>query len=352
MIGPEDQRAVGRAERLLKVMEALEAQPHTTTTLLARLELAPNQRRSLQRDLELLLSTNRIDRTDDGRYTRKPRGPMSFNEVEAVAVYSAVRLLFHHASEYNPHYKTALEKLGKYLPERIKALALATNESYQNRKQQRTNRQPIPSEQVGLAWLNNRWLRFNYSANNNRPNRAVELAVYLIEINPQNRAAYAIGLDRTGRKPGVRVFKIARMRNATLLDETYQVPKDFNPLQYLSTAWGIMPGDPQEIELHFTPNVANRVLEETWPQTQSCEKLPDGSVRLVLSVGGPIELTPWILGWGAEVTVQHPESLRQQIAQTLTAAAANYTQPAPNLPDGEARTHGPATGLPGGPANR
>ena len=325
MTASEDQRAVGRAERLLKVMEALEAHPHTTTSLLERLELAPNQRRSLQRDLELLLDTGRIDRAADGRYYRRPRGPMSFNDVEAVAVYSAVRLLFHHASEYNPHYRSALEKLAKYLPERIKKLALATNEHYLNRKEQRSYRtNPIPSEQVALAWVNNRWLKFNYSANNNRPNRAVELAVYLIEINPQNRAAYAIGLDRTGRKAGVRVFKIARMRNVATLTETYEVPEDFDPLQYLSTAWGIMPGEPQEIELRFTANVANRVLEENWPQTKTCEKLEDGGIRLVLAVGGVLELIPWILGWGQEVVVISPQSLRERIGNTLHDAAQRY----------------------------
>lgn len=319
-------RSLGRADRLTRVIEKLQVQASTARELLDRLELAPGQLRSLQRDLNLLVDRGDVRRLPDGlRYAAPSRPAVRLNEVEAVAVYSAARLLYHHAAEYNAHYRSALEKLAALLPGPARALAQATNSRYASRP---NARQARTSELVAQAWLQGHWLTFEYAApSTGRAARRVELATYFLEINPQNRAAYAIGLDRTGKRPDVRVFKVSRMRQPALLAETYEVPPDFDPLAYISSAWGIMSGPPTEVVLRFASSVADRVLEEHWPQTRSCERLDDGRVELVLGVGGTLELLPWIRGWGATVEVVSPPDLRDRVAEEARATAAVYSLP-------------------------
>ena len=321
--GHVSKRTVARAERLVRIVEKLRLQDSSATELLSRLGLDKKQLRSVQRDLELLLLRGDIQQKPDGlRYTAPNQPPIRLNAVEAVAMYSAARLLFHHASEYNEHYRSALEKLGAILPGPTRALVQATNAAYARRP---NAKQSQAAELVARAWLEGKWLAFDYaSAGGSRAPRRVELATYFVEINPQNRAAYAIGLDRTGNHSEPRVFKVSRMRNPHLMDDAYVVPDVFDPMVYISSAWGIMSGVPVEVELRFSPLVAERILEEHWPQTRLCERLEDGGVRLVLAVGGTLELKPWILGWGSTVEVVSPKNLRLEIAQEAWKMASRY----------------------------
>ncbi|RJF75298.1 WYL domain-containing protein [Deinococcus cavernae] len=96
----------------------------------------------------------------------------------------------------------------------------------------------------------------------------------------------------------------------TLLSESYDIPEAFNPLQFLSNAWGIMTGFPTRIELHFSPEVKERVMESVLPPDAEVRVLGSGYIRLVMTIGGWKELIPWVLGWGGEVEVIEPEELR------------------------------------------
>ena len=60
---------------------------------------------------------------------------------------------------------------------------------------------------------------------------------------------------------------------------------------------------------------AKRVMETNWHPSQHLETQPDGSLVLTLDVGGLLEITPWLLSWGASVEVLEPPSLRDSIAR-------------------------------------
>ena len=84
------------------------------------------------------------------------------------------------------------------------------------------------------------------------------------------------------------------------MDQRYEIPEDFDPYHYLSTAWGIMGGDPvMEVQLRFSPQVPWRVKEPVWHPSQTIEDLPDGGCVLAVWVSHTLEMKPWIRGWGA-----------------------------------------------------
>ncbi len=307
-----------KAQRVRAVLDHLGRAECSARELTRRLELPENKLRSVQRDLEELCQSGEIEHLPDGKY-RRPLRAAALNPVEALAVYSAARMLYHHASEYNEHYLSALEKLTAQLPAPARRVALLANEAYRlrpNRGESRT------FELVAQAWLHGRVLKTEYHS----PQKvtSLELIIYFIEVNARNREAYAIGVNRLreGAKPFV--YRLSRMRHPTLLQDTCEIPEDFDPLAFLSNAWGIMTGDPVRVELFFTPLVRDRVAESHLGDTAEVVTLASGHTRVILTVGGWKELVPWILGWGPEVEVIGPADLRGHIAGLLTSGAALY----------------------------
>ncbi|PTA68598.1 helix-turn-helix transcriptional regulator [Deinococcus arcticus] len=309
-----------KTQRVRAVLDLLSRGEYSARDLTARLGLPPNKLRSVQRDLGDLILNGEVETLPSGKY-RCPPPATTLNPVEALAVYSAARMLYHHAAEYSEHYLSALEKLTVQLPAPARRVAEQANQAYHQRRgagggSSRT------FELVARAWLEGRVLRFEYHSLHKVS--TVELNIYFIELNPHNRQAYAIGVNRlkTGDRPFV--FRLARMRDVTLLSDECVIPEDFQPLNYLSGAWGIMTGDPVRVELFFTPAVRERVREIHLGPEAECLTLASGFTRVCLKVGGWKELVPWILGWGGEVEVASPPELRAHVAHAHQQAAAMY----------------------------
>jgi predicted DNA-binding transcriptional regulator YafY len=308
-----------KTKRLRAVLDLLTDAECSTAEIVRRLRLAPEKRRSVQRDLADLLQQGEIEVTPTGHYRKKGR-TRALNPVQALAVYSAARMLFHHAAEYNEHYLAALEKLAQDLPERARRVALQANEVYKARQGGRSS---LVFEVAAQAWLDGRVLSCTYQSQ--RRASKVELQIYFIEVNARNREAYAIGTDRLRDDPQPYVYRLLRMKQPTLMSHSYEIPPDFHPMRFLSNAWGIMPGEPVRVELFFDPAVQARVAEEYFPGLlEPVVTLSSGHTRVVLGVGGVLELVPWILGWGAHVEVVSPPELRAQVAGTLQRAATLY----------------------------
>lgn len=309
-----------KTKRVQAILDLLQDAECSSAEIVRRLHLEPHQRRTVQRYLAELDAQGELECVE-GRYRRK-RKASQLNPVQALAVYSAARMLFHHAAEYNEHYLSALEKLARDLPEPARRVAAQANEVYKARQGGRTS---LAFEVAARAWLEGRVLHCQYQSQ--RRTAPLELDTYFIEVNPRNREAYAIGVNRLLETPQPYVYRLARMRNPVLSNQTYTIPDNFHPLRFLSSAWGIMTGDPVRVELFFSPAVRQRVQEEYFSSlVEHTMTLSSGHTRVVLEVGNWLEMVPWILGWGAEVEVISPAELRQHVAESLRRGAALYQQ--------------------------
>ncbi|MPY67726.1 WYL domain-containing protein [Deinococcus sp. SDU3-2] len=316
--------ATTKTERILDILQLLGDGECSARDLVRRLGLPEHQLRSVQRDLRTLLDRNVLEVASSGRY-RRPLGTSSLNPVEALAVYSATRMMYHHAAEYNEHYLRAMDKLARQLPERARRVATLASEAYRGKPNAGGSR---TFELVAQAWLEGRVLRFQYHSL--QKVSTVELVIYFIELSPQNRQAYAIGVNRLKEGDRPFVFRLSRMREARLLADEGEIPEDFHPLKFLSNAWGIMTGDPVRVELFFSPSVRDRVGETHLGDSAEVKVLGSGHTRVVLTVGGWKELIPWVLGWGSEVEVLEPPELREAVAGGHQAAAALYRAGVPH----------------------
>ncbi|MCG8428913.1 MAG: WYL domain-containing protein [Chromatiales bacterium] len=96
--------------------------------------------------------------------------------------------------------------------------------------------------------------------------------------------------------------------------------------RHFGSAYGIFSGHAdQTATLRFSTAVANWVAHEQWHQDQQGEWLADGRYLLKIPYHQSTELAMDILKYGPNVEVLGPDSLRQEIKQQLTAAAALYS---------------------------
>jgi predicted DNA-binding transcriptional regulator YafY len=136
-------------------------------------------------------------------------------------------------------------------------------------------------------------------------------------------ASYVIGYDPL--RDAMRTFKLERVQRAEMLDETYEIPADYDPYTLLADSWGIMDESrTDEIRLRFSPAVARRVKESVWHRSQTVIDNPDGGCDLTLRVSGTREIRSWILSWGADVEVLAPAALREEIADHARRITAMY----------------------------
>lgn len=154
---------------------------------------------------------------------------------------------------------------------------------------------------------------------------SAERVVHPYHIMPYVRSWQLIGYCEWRRE--VRIFKLDRISTATLLDERYAIPDDFNLEEYLGATWGLMrgkAGEPVNVVLRFEPEAGTWVGEEYWHPGQQVEGQPDGSVLFRLHIAVTPEFVNWLLYYGSRVEVLEPASLRERVAEEHRRAAEMY----------------------------
>jgi len=319
-------RALTKAQRLSRICHLLYRHPHgLTAAQMAR--LCGVSTRTIQRDL-LSLHDLMVPVVEDGTPPRYGLGegyfipPVHLSLQEAVALYLAARLLARYADSYDPHMAGALAKLAGVLPEPVGAHIQATVQAMAGRPEDETQVRVLGC--LALAWANRRCVRIRYRSARSDNVHEYVLCPYVIEPAASGGATYVIG--HASWFDAVRTFKVERILEAELLEEGFEVPEGFDGQGLLAGAWGVWFGEEaQEVVLRFAPGVATRRVKETvWHPSQALAELADGGCELRVWVGEPLEMVPWIRGWGPLVEVLAPPWLREQVAREAREVAEVY----------------------------
>ncbi len=285
-------------------------------------------RRTIYRDLTALEEMGVPVWQHGGRYGIERETYLStvqLNLNEAVALFFAARLLSHHSDEHNPHVVSALQKLAASLPDTTVSTHIARVADLIRARARRTEYIRI-LETMTRAWADRRCVDIRYRAMNGETTRRV-IEPYLLEVARSEPASYVIAHDRL--RGALRTFKLERIEQATILDETYAIPEDFDPYAHLASAWSVMNETEVEVRLRFTGEAARRVRESVWHHSQQVIDRSDGDCDMILRVGGVREIRQWILSWGGDVEVLAPAALREDIRQQARRMAAIYHASSP-----------------------
>jgi predicted DNA-binding transcriptional regulator YafY len=307
----DDDRGVTRAIRLTRIQHLLHSHPKGLTSReLAR--LCGVCMRTIQRDLLALQNELGIPLAQEGDYYSILEGyvlpPVSLSLFEALAAFLALRLSLRQNDKDNPHIEQALTKIARILPS-----PLATHIEQSIRSISREPATPEVThvfEQVALAWTTRRQMRIMYHSLQSDDVKEWLLEPYFVDMTGVGYSTYVIGHAVREGKEGLITFKLDRIRTAEVLDANFEIPSSFDMHRLLSHSWGIIWGEDAEIKLKFSARVSRRVKESVWHPSQRIEDLKDGGCSMTMKVGSVLEATPWIRGWGPDVEVIQPESLR------------------------------------------
>ncbi|HNT54573.1 MAG TPA: WYL domain-containing protein [Anaerolineaceae bacterium] len=252
-----------------------------------------------------------------------------FSLHEALSVHLAARLLATRLDRQNPHAAAALRKLGLSLETLAPRISTHLQQSADVMDDASRHMDAVylaALEKLTLAWAEQRKVRIWYKSDQTKEVKVYDFSVYFIEPYAVGQSTYAIGFSEP--QNAMRTFKIERIQRVETLRDTYEIPGDFDPTHLLADAWGIWYTDkePVEVVLKFGPRVAGRVGETQWHRSEQASELEDGSLLWRAWIAEPQEMMPWIRGWGGEVEVLAPESLRNLISEESRRLANMYKE--------------------------
>lgn len=171
------------------------------------------------------------------------------------------------------------------------------------------------------ATLHQRRARMDYYSLSSRRAKSYVLDPYRVVYYHGGLYLYA----RVEEYAEVRTFAVERISRIEVLDQGFDMPKDFDVSEYARGAFGITGGSPVPVALLFDASVAGFVRERVWHESQTIEEQPDGSLVMRLHVSAGPELRSWVKGFLPHVRVLEPASLRERVAEEVKAAAAALT---------------------------
>jgi predicted DNA-binding transcriptional regulator YafY len=248
--------------------------------------------------------------------------PLRLSVPEAIVLFLASRLIARWSDQYDASVVSAFTKLADTLPQpiarHVAASMLSIGAADPNEPFSRS------FSAVARGWAEGRVVEIDYDPGTAPPKRA-RVHPYFLEPDAALRSVYLIAHDEAAGS--MRTYKVERIRSATVTQDRYEIPDDFDPDTWLANSWGIWSPDstpPVHVRLRFEADVAHRVREAVWHRSQELTELPEGRVELAVTVNGIVEIRPWILSWGESVEVLEPPELRDAIAASVRGAAARY----------------------------
>lgn len=135
---------------------------------------------------------------------------------------------------------------------------------------------------------------------------------YLIGLNDDLQEIRTYGLDR--------ILEIKEVHQVEFRET------GFNPERYFRSAIGIIAPetDPQRIVLRFTREQGMYVITQPIHESQEIVEEDEEQITISLFIIPTYELISMILGWGENVEVMEPESLRERVKERVKAMKKVY----------------------------
>ena len=188
--------------------------------------------------IDELSRTGRLPLRKDGQfwilaeYARIEHLQVHLSVAEATALYVAGRLLSQIHDERNRHVLLALTKLVEALPAPLQLPQRAVVDAAMQRQQGQEDRSQIFGA-IAMGWANRRKVRLRYAPPRKRTFEC-SFSPYLLEPSGIGRTIYAIGWSDPPN--ALRTYKLERIEQATVTEEPFLIPEDFDGPALLARA--------------------------------------------------------------------------------------------------------------------
>ena len=117
-------------------------------------------------------------------------------------------------------------------------------------------------------------------------------------------------------KPDPYVYRLHKLSDVELTDKTFD-KGSFDIKEYANTSFGVYHNEVMKVELLFTPDVAEDVLNFNFHPTQRVKQNDDGSVTVKFKASGELEILWHIFKWGDNVRIIAPTKLKKMYIEYL-----------------------------------
>ena len=117
-------------------------------------------------------------------------------------------------------------------------------------------------------------------------------------------------------KPDPYVYRLHKLSDVELTDKTFD-KGSFDIKEYANTSFGVYHNEVMKVELLFTPDVAEDVLNFNFHTTQRGKQNDDGSVTVKFKASGELEILWHIFKWGDNVRIIAPTKLKKMYVEYL-----------------------------------
>ena len=125
---------------------------------------------------------------------------------------------------------------------------------------------------------------------------------------------YLIGVEED--KPNPYVYRLHKLSDVKLTDKSFD-KGDFDIKEYANHSFGVYQNETIKVELLFTSDVAEDVLNYNFHPTQKIKQNNDGSVTVKFKASGELEILWHIFKWGDSVKIVAPTKLKKMYIEYL-----------------------------------
>ena len=125
---------------------------------------------------------------------------------------------------------------------------------------------------------------------------------------------FLIGVEEG--KPDPYVYRLHKLSDVELTDKTFD-KGGFDIKEYANHSFGVYQNEVMKVELLFTPDVAEDVLNFNFHPTQKVKQNDDGSVTVKFKASGELEILWHIFKWGDSVKIVAPTKLKKMYVEYL-----------------------------------
>jgi proteasome accessory factor B len=252
--------------------------------------------------------------------------PINFTIGDAMNIFLAARMVQQLTHEYNPGIISTYIKLNAIVPESLKNHINFVIQYLE--KQPKDERARSNFDKLTRAWLLHQTIKIFYQEFYDRQPAEYLIDPYFIEPMPFLHSFFLIGYCHS--KKSVRVFKMDQIvKDIVVEPDTFILPSDFNPVEYLGSAWGVL-GDDEilTVKLHVKTKSDEFLPVVTFNSSQYQSDIQkDGTKIVTLKVRDVSRFCRWIIRFYDEVTVLEPEIMKDQIRKVAQDLLNLYPEP-------------------------
>lgn len=194
--------------------------------------------------------------------------------------------------------------------------AILESEGFAVRQYSRVKTDSKIMELLRNAMLSFKKVQFNYDIDG--ATKSITLNPYGIIIADKY---YLVGYN--DYVADLRLYKIDKISNLTMLDEYFEKDESFSLPEYCKKSFGIYQEEPIDITLEFDKSVKDDVLNYHFHPTQKLKELDNGNIQVKFTSGGTYAICQELFKWGTNVKIKKPSSFKAYYKKYLSDVLNN-----------------------------